>query len=426
MLHRARTSLAWLVILAGLGLGRAAAQEINPFENDVPFSLRMAFFRGPADSTRCLITVAVENQNLLFFRQKDRFEASYEAFLSMRDTESGHMLRGLWDKDLQVPSYDETTLEANFDPLQTEMNVLPGKYEGFAEVKDLNAHTYGNGRVSVNVPNLSEKLPKLSTPFFYEPGMRADSVVDTHLEISALKGASLQYASGQPIFLLVEVYADSTRPPEGWKLTAEVVKALMVFPRVEVPLTDGVLTQRKLIRLPSQTLGLGSYEVDVYLRDSKNQSLARATSFTFRIVKSASWVSENYSQEIRYLKYLASETELKELMAVPDAQRQAALDAFWQKMDPVPATAVNELKVQYFERIDYANRHFSTDQREGWETNMGEVYILLGPPTEIFGSRLNQIWVYEVENLVLYFFNQNLRNREEFDHYVRERRWWRN
>lgn len=419
-------NLLVVLLLAGVNISLVYGQEVQNFENEIPFNLRMAFFRGPADSTRCLITVAVENQNLLFFRRTAHFEGSYEAFLSMRENESHNMLRGLWRKDLQVPSYDETTLEKHFDPLQTEMNVKPGKYEGFAEVKDLNAHTYGNGRVSVNVPDLTENLPKLSTPFFYEAVENADSLANPQMEVSAIKSASLQYASGQPIFLMIEVYADSSNPPRGWKLTAEVVKALMVFPRVEAPLTDGLLTQRKLIRLPSQTLGLGSYEVDIYLRDEKNQSLARATSFTFRIVKSESWISDNYLQEIRYLRYLASEKEIKALMGVPEEQRQAALDGFWQKIDPVPATAINELKVQYFERIDYANSHFSTDQREGWETNMGEVYILLGPPTEIYGSRMNQIWVYEVENLVLYFFNQNLRNRSVFDHYVRERRWWSN
>jgi len=50
---------------------------------------------------------------------------------------------------------------------------------------------------------------------------------------------------------------------------------------------------------------------------------------------------------------------------------------------------------------------------------------MLGPPTEIYGSRLNQIWVYERENLVLYFFNHSLRDRSDFDEYIRLRRWWR-
>ena len=77
------------------------------------------------------------------------------------------------------------------------------------------------------------------------------------------------------------------------------------------------------------------------------------------------------------------------------------------------------------------NGHLDTvPPAEGWETDMGELYIMLGPPSEIYGSRLNQIWVYEQiwgnewENLVLYFFNHNLRSRHEFDEYVRNHRVW--
>lgn len=408
-------------------LNTARSQDVHAFENDIPFGLRMAFFRGDADSTRCILTFAVENRSLLFYRRTDHFEARYEAFISMRETENRHIIRGLWRKRIEVPSYDETSLQAHYDPLQQTVSVPPGKYEGFAEIKDLHAHTYGNGRVSMNVPDLSTNLPKLSTPFFCETGQNSPGSLQSVEALDApLNGASLQYASGEPIFLLVEVYADEANPSRNWKLTAEVVKALMVFPRVEVPLVDGKTIQRKLIQLPSQTLGLGTYEVDVHLRDENNQSLARATSFSFRIIKSSSWVQSNFMEEIRYLKYLASDSEMRQLMSTPEDQRQVVLEEFWKKLDPVPATAVNELKVQYFERIDYANTHFGTEQREGWETNMGEVYILLGPPSEIYGSRLNQIWVYEIENLVLYFFNHNLRNREEFDRYVRDRRWWRN
>jgi len=232
----------------------------------------------------------------------------------------------------------------------------------------------------------------------------------------------LKYPSGKPIFLLVDVYADSTAVPDGWVVSAEVVKTLRVFPRVSERLEDGILTQRKVLEIPTKTMGLGSYEIEVALKDENNTALARANSFKFRIIRSAQWLEENYEEEVRYLKYLATKREMKQLISVPENERAVAIKAFWDKMDPVPATAINELKVQYFERIEYANRNFTSEQTEGWETNMGEVYIMLGPPSEIYGSRINQIWVYERENLVFYFFNHNLRNRHDFDEYVRNHR----
>ena len=420
-------TVAALLLLA-LAILPAAdyAQELDTFENDIPFGFRMSFFRGNQDSTKCVLTLSVDNENLLFYRGPHHFEARYEAFLNMRETSKRTILKGVWDKQVQVPSYDETSLTAYFDPLQETLKALPGKYEGFVEIKDLQANTFGNGRVSVTVPDFSQNLPKLSTPFFYEPGaVPEDTPPPLPAPDQPVREAALKYPAGKPIYLLVDVYADSAAPPSGWKLTAEVVKALMLFPRIEVDLDDGLLTQRKLIQVESGTMGLGTYEIDVQLRDKRNNSLARATTFKFSIIRSAQWVERNYEQEVRYLKYLVSEKELERLLNIPKEQQADALKDFWKDLDPVPATAINELRVQYFERIDYANRHFTTEQKEGWETNMGEVYILLGPPSEIYGSRLNQIWVYERENLILHFFGQNLRNRQEFDNYIRDRRWWR-
>lgn len=417
-----------IFLLAGLILliPRSAAQELSSFESDIPFGLRMSFFKGETDSTRCLITLTVDNRHLMFYRGSNYYEANYEVFMSMRETKTRSLLKGDWEKKVRVPTYDETSLTANFDPLRRETIVVPGKYEGFVEIKDIQAKTYGNGRVSVTIPDFSKNLPKISSPFFYDPGeLPEDISPKIPGPEESLREASLKYPAGKPIFLLLDVYSDSTNPPDGWEVTAEVVKALMLFPRVEESLEDGVLYQRKILEVPTKTMGLGTYEIEVSLRDKRNSILARANTFKFRIIKSADWIDENSENEIRYLKYLVSDNELKRLLNLSKKEQVKALKEFWQKMDPVPTTAINELRVQYFERIDYATRSFTTEQREGWETNMGEVYIMLGPPSEIYGSRLNQIWVYERENLVLTFFSHNLRNRDDFDEYIRARRWWK-
>jgi GWxTD domain-containing protein len=408
---------------AGRGL---MAQDLQSFENDVPFGFRMSFFKGSGDSTVCRLTLTVENEHLLFFRGRTFYEAHYEAFLNMRETEMRYILKGLWDKKVRVPSYDETSLAEHFDPLTLTTRALPGKYEGFVEVKDVQANTYGNGRVSVQIPDFTRDLPKISTPLFFAvpEDLPSDQKPDAPPMDSIPTEASLKVPSGKPIWLMVEVYADSSNLPKNWKLTAEVVKELMLFPRIDIDLADSLTRQRKMIEVPTGTMGLGMYELDVHLRDANNISMARATSFKFRVVRSADWVAKNYKNEIKYLRYLVRENEMKRLQSIPEEEQAKSLEEFWAKIDPVPATAVNELRVQYFERIDYANKHFTTEENEGWETNMGEVYILLGPPTEIYGSRLNQIWVYEYEGLVLHFFGHNLRNRNEFDEYIRERRWW--
>ena len=186
-------------LLAGLILliPQSAAQEISSFESDIPFGLRMNFFRGEADNTRCLITLSVDNRNLLFYRGSNYYEAHYEVFLSMRETKTLSLLKGDWEKKVRVPTYDETSLTAHFDPLRREASVVPGKYEGFVEIKDVQANTYGNGRVSVVVPDFSKDLPKLSTPLFYDPGELPKGASPKILgPEEPLREASLKYPAG--------------------------------------------------------------------------------------------------------------------------------------------------------------------------------------------------------------------------------------
>ncbi|HUU26994.1 MAG TPA: hypothetical protein VM123_04210, partial [archaeon] len=255
------------------------AQELGSFKSEIPFGVRMCFFRGSVDSTKCLVTISVDNENLLFYRGEGYYEAHYEVFLSMRDSKSRYQVRGDWDKKARVPSYDETTLAAHYDPLQEEIYVPSGKYEGFVEVKDMQANTYGNGRVSVVVPDFFTNLPKMSTPLFYDPGeLEADTMPALPKPDEFLRSASLKYPAGKPIFMLIDIYADSTAPMEDWSLTAEIVKELMVFPRVEVPIAEGIYAQRRLLKISTQTMSLGSYQIEIKLKDKANNVLARTTS----------------------------------------------------------------------------------------------------------------------------------------------------
>ena len=81
-------------------------------------------------------------------------------------------------------------------------------------------------------------------------------------------------------------------------------------------------------------------------------------------------------------------------------ERRQFIKDFWQKRDPDLATYINEFKVEFNKRIDFANRYFSTPQKKGWMTDKGMVYILLGSPTEIERNPLqarcvkSELWIY--------------------------------
>ncbi len=65
-----------------------------------------------------------------------------------------------------------------------------------------------------------------------------------------------------------------------------------------------------------------------------------------------------------------------------DEERENFIATFWSRRDPNPDTEENEYRDQYYERIAYANEHF-TSGIPGWKTDRGRIYIAWGKPDSI-------------------------------------------
>ena len=66
-----------------------------------------------------------------------------------------------------------------------------------------------------------------------------------------------------------------------------------------------------------------------------------------------------------------------------------------------PGTPRNEFKMEYFERVAYANAHFKYNFKEGWQTDRGRVYVTYGKPDDVerhpfeADQRAYEIWKYD-------------------------------
>src|SRR5262249_1200876 len=65
-----------------------------------------------------------------------------------------------------------------------------------------------------------------------------------------------------------------------------------------------------------------------------------------------------------------------------DDERERFIEEFWRRRDPDPDTDENEFREEYYERIAYANEHF-TSGIPGWKTDRGRIYITWGKPDEV-------------------------------------------
>ncbi|MBK8465732.1 MAG: GWxTD domain-containing protein [Chloracidobacterium sp.] len=81
--------------------------------------------------------------------------------------------------------------------------------------------------------------------------------------------------------------------------------------------------------------------------------------------------------------YLITDQERKAFKALAtDEERENFIEQFWRRRDPNPDTEENEFREQYYERIAYANEHF-TSGIPGWKTDRGRIYIAWGKPDSI-------------------------------------------
>ncbi|MEI8047814.1 MAG: GWxTD domain-containing protein [Bacteroidota bacterium] len=97
-----------------------------------------------------------------------------------------------------------------------------------------------------------------------------------------------------------------------------------------------------------------------------------------------------HSLMLESLRYITSSKEFQHLnsYAVP----KIAVDSFWIVNAGRPDLAT-ELIRKYYQRVETANRLY-TSFTEGWKTDRGMIYIIMGKPAKVFRSFEQELWIY--------------------------------
>src|SRR5690606_10017005 len=132
-----------------------------------------------------------------------------------------------------------------------------------------------------------------------------------------------------------------------------------------------------VVDLPAATLPLGRFWVEV---TGPGTGVVR-TPIVLTI--SDQWMVANFEEVLEFLRYIAHPDELDSLRTGTPAERRTRWETFWAKRDPLPITDLNEFRDEFFQRVRYATEAFrEPGGRAGWQTDRGEVYIVLGPPDQ--------------------------------------------
>jgi GWxTD domain-containing protein len=113
-------------------------------------------------------------------------------------------------------------------------------------------------------------------------------------------------------------------------------------------------------------------------------------------------LAPQYQDWLKLTSYIIKDQERDVFLHLTsDRDRDLFIQSFWRVRDPTPGTPENEFKTEHMKRFQEANRRFRFGSaREGWMTDRGRFYIILGPPisTESIAGDMDvypaEIWSY--------------------------------
>jgi GWxTD domain-containing protein len=334
------------------------------------------------DSVQLEVHVRIVNDDLQFIRLNGRYQARYGLDISIRRDEDDLVAYDHHERTITVATYAETNSRLKADQTVSVFTLTPDEYTLKIDLVD--RETRKNRAIEKKVEFPAEN---------WSQDFRLGDIVSLDSTKSPLlTGGVIQQ---QPLRIAYKLYAES---PQGLGLFYNLQDegGTVIDKRAVIPSGVGPL-YADTIQVTLDTLQHGNYQFILVARRG-DVTLTRGYAFTLLRKDLPGFIS-NLDLAIKQLKYVATDEEYRKLMKARPSQKEELFREFWAKKDPTPGTPTNEKMEEYYRRIRFANEQFS-GYRDGWETDMGMVYIIYGAPSEIerhpfdISTKPYEVWYY--------------------------------
>jgi GWxTD domain-containing protein len=156
----------------------------------------------------------------------------------------------------------------------------------------------------------------------------------------------------------------------------EVELDTLIFAQLNSPLASNI------IKIDKRNLTRSFYRCIAQLKRG-NDHVERYRPVTFYWVNLPE-TKDDLTQAIKQMRYIVNSDSLDyyEEDAPPEEQK-AYFTSFWKSRDPNPSTESNELMEEYYSRVNFANREFSSYADDGWLSDRGRILIKFGYPDDV-------------------------------------------
>lgn len=330
-----------------------------------------------ADSVATLeLDYDIPYTSLAFIRQDSGFLARCKIEVQLLDRRGSPIAGDVWQRSISTLEYESTVSQSSSDLGTLQMRLPEDASRARVDVSDL-----GSDRRSEATFPIKRSSSGLRVRFFkggqVQPA-RTYELGDTLVAVAEAAGGEVDsfrfnVLNGKRTLLTaVEPGTESV----GWARA-----------RLELPIADS----SGVARLPD-----GEHVLAVEARGLGHKL---RTEVEFRVQVPFFWNDDAYREKVDELIWVATMDEMDKLKKVSPQERKPAWDEFWRLKDPTPTTGRNEREEEYFDRIEYAKKHFAHGDR-GYRSDRARVYVKYGPPESIesrpfeIDQHAYEIWYY--------------------------------
>ncbi|MFO7889607.1 MAG: GWxTD domain-containing protein [bacterium] len=347
------------------------------------------------DTCKLTFLLNVSYDELQFVIEDSVYKAGYEFTLTILDMDKNVIETRIRKKEITVQDFQLTNSRKEFSSLNELFYLAPGDYHLVIELMDVDSRSTRIRKKKISIPDYYNVSFSISDVLFLNKTVQEEGAVYTpnlfanynkdqkeiYLKFDIYNNIEIDSVD---ISLFIKDFSNNTYNTYHYK---EMLKGF----RTTI-----------LLRAVRKELHSGNYKLHLKIK-GKEETIETMLQFSVDWMQMTSF-NIDINSAIEQLKYIAPAKKIKEM--INSKEKEKLFNQFWDSRDPTPSTEVNELKKEYYTRVAFANKNFS-DSREGWLTDRGEVYIVLGPPDDIkrypnmVNGRPYEVWYY-------YRFGNNL------------------
>jgi GWxTD domain-containing protein len=389
----------------------------------MPFDVDYAVFLAD-DGTPTLEIYYMTHRSLITYKIDENRDSLYTGGYEISTTlynrgEPVYQKNDIQNDEVKDPSL--ITLKQKI-PKILPLQIIPGDYEIKVKVTDIHSGHSGEQTMAVHVPDFPEDSLALSDIEVASHILTAEEMsLFTKLgRYDVVPHAQRVYNEENPSMIVyAEIYnltkTDRRKDKNKYNQVSRVLdmnqQEVLKNQELEIDTPGSFSVVMDKVNVGSLEPGIYNYELRIRDLNTGQEALSTKKFYvmgpqgalpviaeTQDVIRD--FVMEEADSVFNILQPVMSKEEVRMYKNSNLDGKKSVLIRFWEARNPDPSTQVNEFRVEVEKRINYANKHFSTQIRQGARTDRGIVLLKYGFPTDrdIFPSRMDrnpyEIWMY--------------------------------